>query len=297
MRKGRYRKNLLLPEDCPSFAAAFFPSVQNLKQDLLQKQISPVEFVASYVLTGLQMLRPKDWKGARLQSGDPKCALSTLQTFSLRGIPLSVNRSLSGWAQGNYPLELCFHVPDTESILKWQSSGFRCVTCVTDLAELSSYILGERDPLSFTLHDLIHADHFFQNPEQRNVQIGFSRWMLELWRQPAVQNALSQNPHLASQFEYACADMNSHGAHLLKYLKAIFCQQGLQKVFLNEVDQSSFSADFKAAIHDLNSPQEKSEVLAALQKELFLKGSTSGQDQKDRSVSFRQISPEGISPR
>lgn len=274
MRRGRYKKNLLQQDMCAEFASEFQPYSNFLKQEYLSGRIKAPEFVAEYVLHAIKILKPENWKGARIQKGEiPVHALEVLRQFSLRGIPLSVNRSLQMWHQGVYRLQLFFHVPETAKVLALQSSGIRCVTCLTEVSELSAYVLGERDPVSFTLHDLIHADHFLFHPEQRLVQIGFSRWMKDLWHNPQVQKAIASDSRFAAQFEYACADMNSHGAHLVKYLKAIFCQSGLESFFHELGRGSPFSTAFQEALEKLNSPSETSSDLHLLQEELLLRGS------------------------
>lgn len=289
MRKGRYRKNFLLPEECVSFAHSFFPVIREYRLQFQKGVISPAEFVASYVFEGLKIIRPKSWKGAQLQPQEAQTNLEAFQVFSFRGLPFSVNRSLIHWSQGKYELRLFFDIPSTETVLRLQSQSIRCVTCLTDFESLSRYVMNERDPLSFTVHDLIHADHFLFEPKQRQVQVGFSRWMLELWQNSDLQSALSKDSRFASQFEYACADMNSHGAHLLKYLKAIFCQAQKQDLFDELSEHSPFSLNFKKALRSLNSSEESGEILGILQEELFLKGAASPDNYRNDGFVFGVI--------
>lgn len=288
MRKGRYKKNLMLESECPVFAEKFAPEIHFLLSQFSKGQLRDCEFVAEYFLTGLRILKPTSWKGSRLRPGSPTNALETFETFSLRGIPLSAQRTLSAWNRGLYHLQLFFDVPSTEVVLSLQSQGIRCVTCLVSEESLRSYVMNERDPLSFTLHDLIHADHFLQDPHQRQVQMGFSRWMRELWGSPELQ-VLLHDPDFASLFEYACADMNSHGAHLVKYLKAIFCQGGNEQLLLQLSAKSNRSEKFQKALKDLNTSLETTEHLALLQQELFLNGAATSQNQENHSVSFREF--------
>jgi hypothetical protein len=274
MRKGRYKKNFLPPEQCPEFAQIFAPQIQNPLRLFERNELSAAEFAAEYLFLAFRLLKPQSWKGARLQKGEAGSALDHFRKFSFRGVPLSANRSLLSWHQGVYQLQLFFEVPDTLTVLQMQSRGIRCVTCLVGSQELGRYVMQERDPISFTLHDLIHADHFLANPLQRQVQVGFSRWMRELYSQEKLRLALAQNPQLASQFEYACADMNSNGAHLVKYLKAIFCIQNHQDLLWNISRSSQVSAAFLAALEALNTPAETSAHLQLLQGELFLKGAS-----------------------
>ncbi len=273
MRQGRYKKNLLSPNDCPAFAARMEPLALRLQQRHAAQEISDPELVAQFVLSAMQLIKPGNWCGSRLQPGTPKDALETFDYFVLRGLPLSVNRSLQGWKTGTYPLRLFFGVPSIDQVLTLQSQGIRCVTVLLKRHELSSYVLQERDAVSFTLHDLIHADHFFRDPRQARVQVGFSRWLSELWLHQSIRDHLERSPAFARQFEYACADMNSHGAHLVKYLKAIFCQNQLQQLLLDLSHQGQRTHKFQRALQCLNTIDEQSDHLIALEEEFLALGS------------------------
>lgn len=224
MRRGRYRKNWLTPAECKTWAPAFRPHLHLLLQERSTANWSQAEFVARYLELGFTVAgllqKGSHWQAPlALQISDGPLALWSHTLF--RGLPLSVNRSLLAWHHGLFPLHLCEHAPSTEEVLHWQTQSERCVTCVTDEQALSSYILGERDPLSFVLHDLIHADHFFQDPLMAQVQVGFSRLMFDLTSQPLIQSLRCEDPIFCREFDYGATDMNSHGAHLLKYLKAV----------------------------------------------------------------------------
>jgi hypothetical protein len=273
MRTGRYKKNILSPEQCPAFALAMRPLAQSLHQQWITKSISAPDLVAQFLFSGLQHLRPTTWKGSRLKPGLPTTALETLEVFSLRGIPLSAQKALVQWSRGLYPLKLFLGVPTTEEVLSLQNSGIRCVTVVLDEESLSQYVLNERDPLSFTLHDLIHADHFFHDPRQTRVQIGFSRWLTEMWKEPELRNILNRSPEFLAQFEYACADMNSHGAHLVKYLKAVFCQNQAEDLLLRIAARCRLSTAFLESLRVLNTTLETSTHLQILELEFLKAGS------------------------
>src|SRR6185312_474431 len=225
MRHGRYRKNWLTPDECQTWAKAFAPQLKILLQERYDIGQSDAEFVARYLEVGFQtaalLKKGSGWQAPevlQISQGPLKLWSTTL----FRGLPLSVNRALLSWHVRLFPLHLCEHTPSTEEILAWQIKGERCVSCVTDEKDLSSYILGERDPLSFVLHDLIHADHFFRDPLMAQVQVGFSRLMFELSQLPVVQTLRQEDPIFCREFDYGATDMNSHGSHLLKYLKAVF---------------------------------------------------------------------------
>lgn len=89
--------------------------------------------------------------------------------------------------------------------------------------------MGERDPFSFLLHDLVHAYKMFGNDYLLNGQIGFYRAMLKLFdpitsvskKQFILDELLEFDLEFAEQFEYLISDMNSHPRHLFYYFKAI----------------------------------------------------------------------------
>jgi hypothetical protein len=293
MRQGRYKKNLLTPDQCPAFAAKMGPIALQLQQRHMAQEISDPELVAQFILSATQLIKPRNWCGSRRQSGMPGTALENFECFVLRGLPLSVNRSLIGWNAGEYPLRLFFEVPSIDQVLHLQSQGIRCVTVLLKQSELANYVLQERDPVSFTLHDLIHADHFFRDPRQACVQVGFSRWLSELWRHQSVRDHLERSATFARQFEYACADMNSHGAHLVKYLKAIFCQNQLQELLLELSRLGPRTLRFQQALLHLNTTEEQSSHLMALEEE-FLKLGSSNHSTLENGVSV-QSHPEELS--
>lgn len=269
MRKGRYRKNLLTENECPAFAEQFAPVAADLFHKYQLRQLTAPELAAEFVLKSMKIIRSKDWCGSRLKSGSGVTALETFEYFVLRGLPLSINRSLLGWARGRYPLQLFLEVPSIDQVLGLQSQGIRCVTVLLRPSELSQYVLQERDPVSFTLHDLIHADHFFRDARQAQVQIGFSRWLSELWTHQSLRDELQSSTKFSQQFEYACADMNSHGAHLVKYLKAIFCQNDRQDLLLDLAVRGQRTLDFQQALRVLNTTNESSQHLGILENEFL----------------------------
>ena len=139
---------------------------------------------------------------------------------SLRSIPLAVTKSLWAWSVGNYPLILREDIPESAEVLEMQTRGQRCVSVLMKPAELRSFVEG-RDALAFTVHDLIHADHFFRDPEQAKAQIQFSRHLLKLGQRPELRLLISEDSEFRNQWNYLISDMNSVPLHLFKTLKAM----------------------------------------------------------------------------
>ena len=223
-------------------------------QDWMQKKIDDAHFCFIYLIIYLQQRSPQQWLGAPLH---PKpCADSNppihckklneffsldeifnksrvlriatditvyefIQSYNFRGIPYSVHRSLASWMLNEYSLILTTDIPVPLDVLKMQSQGFRCVSVLNQENQLSSIIDGKRDCFEFTQHDLIHADHFFQNKDFFWGQIGFCNLILKNFQDNFFKDFIQNDPIFKSEIEYGISDMNSFCVHLLKYLRAI----------------------------------------------------------------------------
>lgn len=200
-------------------------------------KLSQADFVAAYIITYLSYRFPKNWPGARtgqhkipgtdwrilplqLEANvlerlkDTHSIQEIFANFALKSTPLSVNRAILEWANGRYGLELMFRIPSPREILDQQKVGRRCVTTLLD-KRIHGYILGERDSLSFTMHDLIHADHFYHNNQCYQGQLG----LYGLLDKTFSYFDLSHDG-FKQEFEYIIADMNAYAIHLLKCLKS-----------------------------------------------------------------------------
>lgn len=200
-------------------------------------KITQADFVASYILTYLSLRFPNTWPGARKEAHripgiewrelpftfeqNVLKRLEGIQSlqdifsfFALKSTPMSVNRSILEWSSGRYQLELMFRIPGPREVLNQQKSGRRCVTALLD-QRISKLILNERDALSFTMHDLIHADHFFHNNVCYRGQLGFYGLLDKTFEYFDLGHE-----KFAAEFEYLIADMNAYPIHLLKCLKS-----------------------------------------------------------------------------
>jgi hypothetical protein len=231
-RAGRFKKKLVTEEDllveAPQILAKLAP---------FREKLTGSDFVAAYIITYLSHRFPGSWLGAK--KGNEKIPGTSwkdlpfnfepniqkrleqfdslndiFQNFALKSTPLSVNRAILEWSSGRYGLELMFRIPSSSEVLEQQKHGRRCVTALTD-QRVSKYILGERDALSFTMHDLIHADHFFHHNECFKGQLGFYGLL-----DKTIHYFDLSNERFAHEFEYLIADMNAYAIHLLKCLKS-----------------------------------------------------------------------------
>lgn len=200
-------------------------------------KITEAEFTASYIILYLSHRFPGTWAGSskefisvpgiswrdlpfEFESNILK-RLERTQTlmdifagFALKSTPLAVNRAILEWNNGNYGLELMFRIPRPHEVLQQQKVGRRCVTTLID-ERIGRYILGERDALSFTMHDLIHADHFYFHNECYEGQLGFYGLL-----DKTIDYFDLSNEKFANEFEYVISDMNAYAIHLMKCLKS-----------------------------------------------------------------------------
>lgn len=146
-----------------------------------------------------------------------------LQTFCrtvrLSPLPQAAQNALYQFYMGQYPLEILCYEPEPLELLQLQIQGKRILTFNPDFSQWPYQKYGERDPLSFWLHDLIHAEHFFSDPQNRLGQIGVYRLLHEILSHKILDPILSNNEFNKS-FSYLMSDMNAHPLHLIKTLRA-----------------------------------------------------------------------------
>ncbi|QLY24328.1 hypothetical protein [Bdellovibrio sp. KM01] len=257
LRAGRFRHRLLDETFLENHSAQAVRSLTPFVQMWTSQKISDEEMVGAYLLTFTFLRRPTDFLGglhnlplprnhSRGVSGN--LIVSTLRqtlpeelnaakslrpletdgdfvmTFtghSWRSIPFSVQKSLSAWKAGLYPLNLLTHLPTADDVLLMQAQGQRCVSMLLKPDEIHSFVEEGRDVLGFIVHDLIHADHFFNDPLRAQAQVHFCQKLLEVLKLPAIQHMLFVDEVFRKEFHYLMSDMNSVPLHLLKTLKAV----------------------------------------------------------------------------
>ncbi len=220
--------------------------MSQLIDELARNLISPAEFTAIYLLTVLAHRLPGTWLGAKRSqvltthhnlnypitnlkiAFEPNiqkrlASFTTLgelfQNFAFKSTPLTVNRSILNWSTGLYGLELMFRIPKPAEVLDQQKRGRRCVTVILDSEKAKKFILGERDALGFTMHDLIHADHFYHNNQCYQGQLGFYGFLDYCMSQNHFDEHLKTEAFEA-EFEYLISDMNAYAIHLMKCFKS-----------------------------------------------------------------------------
>lgn len=222
-RRHSYKKNFMPPEQVSYWWPKILPELQNYHTKWQSQSSHPSLLCAQYLNIFFHHFYQKPISShytTNVKLAQLPTELDVWNKNLFRGVKAAVNRTLINWYLDLYPLELYFHIPEPLEVLKQQAQGKRCVSCLLTLPD-QGYVLGDRDPWSFLIHDLIHADQFyFQNKSQKEQQLlcylFLLGYQLEIW-QPLWQS----HPQAQPELEYIFSDMNSHPIHILKTLKSI----------------------------------------------------------------------------
>lgn len=258
LRSGRFRHRLLEDDFLKSKGPLAYQCLKEFLPLWQSQQIHAVEMAAVYIFIFAFLRRPKDFLGglhnqamdelrisnplpsdqvlkilkknlpSELQNAKSLQRLQNTQPFleyfcqhSWRSIPLATQISLMAWQSGRYPLLLMTTIPSPDEVLQMQADGFRCVSMLIEENQILSFIEEGRDVLGFVVHDLIHGEHFFADPEKARAQIDFSQKLIQVKKQPLIQKMLKTDSAFRAEFDYLSSDMNSVPLHLLKTLKAV----------------------------------------------------------------------------
>ena len=96
------------------------------------------------------------------------------------------------------------------------------MTLVTDPDLFISEVEG-RDPLSFLLHDLVHADKFFSKFLLSHDQVNYFIDLKARYQRGEFNELLKQQ-EFNKKFDYLISDMNSHPEHMKAYLNHIILE-------------------------------------------------------------------------
>ncbi|NUN06066.1 MAG: hypothetical protein HUU57_09915 [Bdellovibrio sp.] len=258
LRAGRFKHRLLDDDFLKNQSAQAYKCLQGFFPLWQQKRLSDPEIAAIYIFIFSFLRRPQDFLGgphnlfplgvardeaflvedflellrahlptpladAKILNRLPTHAafLPAFCALSWRSIPLSVARSLLAWENKIYPLVLQKNVPSPADVLRMQAQGSRCISMLVSLEEMQSFVAEGRDVLGFIVHDLIHADHFFADPEKAQAQILFCQKLELIQKSREIRAMLARDEIFRKEFEYLMSDMNSVPLHLLKTLKAV----------------------------------------------------------------------------
>jgi hypothetical protein len=146
-----------------------------------------------------------------------------LNAHRIKALPESCFRSLCYIRTGRYPLRLSSGVVSPFELLQIQFRGERIVSMDEDFSAWPERLYSGRDYLGFVIHDLIHADHFFYEPQHRDGQLGFYKFVNSFINDESLAGLLTEKPTAAFRegFEYIISDMNSHPLHLFQTLHSL----------------------------------------------------------------------------
>ena len=306
LRSGHFKNRLLTPDFLTNHSSEAFNCLQKFVPLWKSSQITNAEMAAVYILIFSFLRRPSDFLGGphnqklsislsgngitgsevvrimRTSSGDRWMRFKSLErlnvdtnflsffcSLSLRSIPLSVARTLTAWQSGTYSLELLEYIPTPEEVLEMQCQGKRCVSMLHLQDQISNFVEHERDVLGFLIHDLIHADQFFADPQKAAQQIRFSNKLKLVCQLPQIQKMMAEDSHFKNEFHYLISDMNSVPLHLIKTLKAIVLGffKRKERVAWRAALEPHLEPEFFSLFESILGPWNLSpEVLAATQR-------------------------------
>ena len=177
-----------------------------------------------------------------------------LRTVRIKPLPAVAQKAMYYIFIKKYPITVLDYEPSPRELLKIQCEGRRIITFKSDYSNWPTQMFGHRDPLSFWLHDCIHAEHFFSQPENFVSQLGFYKFVADAHAANCWPE-LSQNPRFEGDFSYLISDMNSHPLHLFKTLKAItdiHFKQGSDLIWDKVIATSNGSTEELNALRKLN---------------------------------------------
>ncbi|MGZ3787413.1 MAG: hypothetical protein ACXVLQ_02755 [Bacteriovorax sp.] len=276
-RNGSYKKILLETQVLKDHGDYLRENLAALKKS----HLSPFDFTALYLLLFLRIKHKTNWlqpvkneektfKGIALLEAIPESFLLTdwekeklkgitsydlFACFSLKAIPKSINKTMLRWHEGLWKIEMLEYVPTSRELLKLQVKNTRCITLITDPKKIDELVFGTRDPLSFVLHDLMHADQFFSQVDSLKGQLGFYGLINSVYDRPLLRSLLKSDAHFKREFEYVASDMNAYVIHLFKCLKSSIYRTKVNEEFFHLLlCWWNMTEDEKISAHNLNTP-------------------------------------------
>ncbi|MBX7147720.1 hypothetical protein K1X76_01430 [bacterium] len=255
---GKPRFKIIPRELLPEIAQKIYPELLVLQSQM--EKLHPAELTAHYLLLFLKTWKPKTWCEGSIPHADVKnihenSIIYFIATNRLRLCSPRINRALVEWYRGNYSILLLPNIPTAKKLLAYQINGKRVVNLFFGKEEIASYIHDERDAFSFVCHDLMHADHFFEDRLIQQTQIEFYKCMREAEEKGFLKEPLA-DPVFKTQWEYLISDMNAHGEHLKQAFQAFLRGYFLRSIGKYESDTLPVSTldEYNKIIYSLAPP-------------------------------------------
>ena len=281
-RNGSYKKILIDSETLKIHGEYLRTNLKSLNQ----MELSPQNFTTLYLLLFLRIKHPENWMqknsknlitpGLKIDADEDLMRLipetfalnewekeklkglgasGLFMNFNLKAIPESINRTMLQWISGNWNIEMLHHIPNSRELLRLQVKNTRCITVIIDPKKIDSLVLNTRDPLSFVLHDLMHADQFFSQKESLKGQLGFYKLINDIYEKSELRYLLKNNIEFKKEFEYIASDMNAYVIHLFKCLKSSVERTEQKEIFFDLIlSWWNMSDEEKKSSRMLNTP-------------------------------------------
>lgn len=279
-RNGSYKKILIAEDLLGPHRESLIKNIETLTR----LEIESYELCTLYILLFLRVRHPKNWLQKKknfspalshkklldiipaefdlnLWEKEKLKDISVIELFefyNLKGIPLAVNRTMSNWAHGLWKIALLTYIPSPRELLSMQVKNTRCITLTVKPNEIDKLVFSSRDPLSFVLHDLHHADHFFNQDESLKGQLGFYSLVEKIYDRPQLKKALKEDQQFKIEFDYVVSDMNAYVIHLFKCFKSAFIRSDstdTDALFPKLLEWWDMPSDVAAAAYKLNTPE------------------------------------------
>ena len=214
---ARYRAGEFTPAEYAALYVLHFQLARHGRRSAQRRSRADAKFDAAWLA---QLDRqPSAGRTARL--------IDLLERYHLRAVRPRVNAALIGWLRGEWALQLCERIPGTREVLRMQTRGTRPVTVIADFPRLLQPVEEKPDAFAFVCHDLEHAWQFFHDPARNQEQRRFAQELEQAIEQGAFAPYIA-DPVFAAKLDYLAADMNTHVAHSLQYLRAILLEYFLR---------------------------------------------------------------------
>jgi hypothetical protein len=276
-RSGSYKTVLISEDLLIENRQIISTQIKSIKNYYAEKKLTPQEFTTLFIFIFLKILHQKNylqkhsksilnssrsileiappeiqftnWEKEKLQGINCK---DLFLHFNLKSIPKSIHRTIINWINHKWNLALLFHIPTPFELLEFEANNQRVITAICDEKKCSSLIFNKRDPLSFVLHDLMHADQFFNNPISVNGQLGFYKKIFSNYHFNPLQKLLREDKKFKDEFDYVVSDMNAYVIHLLKCFKSAFTRAGADDILMGLCQKMGMNQEQLLAMENLN---------------------------------------------
>lgn len=149
-----------------------------------------------------------------LESNRHELAYDWMIHNQIKKIPQAISLALTSWRNDRWPLTITDQNISPEQMMHLQAQGKRIITVRLDLAKQGRLVDGMRDAFEFALHDLMHAYHFFSNPENYLEQVEFFKKIQNDFEVGELKKMCDLDSEFKKNIEYVMSDMNTNIHHL-----------------------------------------------------------------------------------